>query len=192
MLIGKRIHLRAIEKEDLPRFVAWLNDPEVALHLSLIYPMSLLHEEHWHERMLQLPLAEQPLTIERETPEGWTPIGNIGLSAFEPVNRSAELGIFIGEKSVWNQGYGREAIELLLGYGFDTLNLNRIFLRVDESNPGGIHCYEHAGFVHEGRLRQAKFEKGQYIDHLIMSVLRSEWESKKNSYTSVADNHPRK
>ena len=181
MLIGKRVRLRAVEKEDLPRFVAWLNDPEVHLHLVLIPPLSLPQEEKWYENTLQQPSVEQPLVIERDAPEGWTPIGDISFHAIDWVNRSSELGIFIGEKTSWNQGYGREAIELLLQYGFNILNLNRIFLRVDETNPGGIHCYEHAGFIHEGRLRQAKFEDGQYIDLMLMSVLRSEWQSRKNT-----------
>ena len=181
MLIGKRIRLRAVEKEDLPRFVAWLNDPEVNRHLLLATPLSLTHEEQWYERILQQHSAEQPLVIERDSPEGWTPIGNLGLHVIDWVNRCAELGIFIGDKTYWNQGYGREAIELLLQYGFNSLNLNRIYLRVDETNPGGIRCYEHAGFVHEGRQRQAKFEDGHYIDLLLMSVLRSEWQSRSNS-----------
>jgi len=181
MLIGKRVRLRAIEREDLPRFVAWLNDPEVRRHLVLIPPLSLAQEEKWYEHTLQLDRAEQPLAIERDAPEGWTLIGTISYHTIDWVSRSTELGIFIGEKTSWNQGYGREAIELLLEYSFNTLNLNRIFLRVDETNPGGIRCYEHAGFIHEGRLRQAKFEDGQYIDLLIMSVLRSEWQTRSNS-----------
>jgi RimJ/RimL family protein N-acetyltransferase len=181
MLIGKRLRLRAIEKEDLPRFVAWLNDPEVTQHLVFHAPMSLPQEEKWYERILQQHSAEQPLVIERDAPQGWTPIGNISFLAIDWVNRNTELGIFIGEKASWNQGYGREAIEVLLQYGFNTLNLNRIFLRVDETNPGAIRCYEHAGFVLEGRLRQAKFEDGHYIDLLLMSVLRSEWQSRQNS-----------
>ncbi len=181
MLFGKRLRLRAIEKEDLPRFVAWLNDPEVTRHLVFHAPMSLLQEEKWHERVLQQDSAEQPLVIERDAAEGWTPIGNISLMSIDWVNRSTELGIFIGEKAFWNQGYGGEAIELMLRFGFDNLNLNRIFLRVDETNLGGIHCYEHAGFILEGRQRQAKFEDGQYIDLLQMSVLRSEWQSRKTT-----------
>jgi RimJ/RimL family protein N-acetyltransferase len=181
MLIGKRLRLRAIEKEDLPRFVAWLNDAEVARHLPSRVPLSLTQEEKWYEHILQQQPAEQPLVIERDAPEGWTPIGDIGFHALDWVNRSAELGIFIGEKTSWNQGYGREAIQLLLEYGFNTLNLNRICLRVDETNPGGIHSYEHAGFIHEGRQRQAIFEDGQYIDLLLMSVLRSEWLIRSNS-----------
>jgi RimJ/RimL family protein N-acetyltransferase len=181
MLLGKRIRLRAIDKEDLPRFVAWLNDPEVTRHLVFHAPMSLPQEEKWYERVLQQNSAEQPLVIERDAPEGWTPIGNISFLAIDWINRSTELGIFIGEKAFWNQGYGREAIEMLLQFGFNGLNLNRIFLRVDETNLGGIHCYEHAGFIQEGRLRQAKFEDGQYIDLLLMSILRSEWQSRSNS-----------
>jgi RimJ/RimL family protein N-acetyltransferase len=55
------------------------------------------------------------------------------------------------------------------------LNLNRIFLRVDADNSGGIRAYEKAGFIHEARLRQAGFRDGDYRDELIMSVLRSEW-----------------
>ena len=180
MLIGKRVRLRAIEREDLPRFVAWLNDPDVARHVVFHAPMSLQQEEKWYEKILQQHTAEQPLVIERDAPEGWTPIGNLGFHTIDWINRCTELGIFIGEKLLWNQGYGGEAIQLMLQFGFDSLNLNRIFLRVDETNPGGIHCYEHAGFIHEGRLRQAKFEDGQYIDHLLMSVLRSEWQSRKN------------
>jgi diamine N-acetyltransferase len=181
MLIGKRVRLRAIEREDLPRFVAWLNDPDVRKHLMLIPPLSLAQEEKWYEHTLQQHPAEQPMVIERASPEGWTPIGDISFHVIDWVNRKTELGIFIGDKSYWNQGYGREAIQLLLEFGFNTLNLNRIFLQVDETNPGGIHCYEHAGFVHEGRFRQAKFEDGRFIDILQMSVLSSEWQSRNKS-----------
>ena len=67
----------------------------------------------------------------------------------------------------------------LLQIGFETLNLNRIFLRVDEDNKGGIRAYEKAGFVHEGRFRQGTYRDGEYHDMLIMSVLRSEWNPEK-------------
>ena len=66
-------------------------------------------------------------------------------------------------------------MQFILHHGFNNLNLNRIFLRVNETNPGAVKSYENAGFIHEGRLRQAHYQKGQYIDVLLMSVLRSEW-----------------
>lgn len=175
MIYGDRIRLRAPEREDIPRFAAWLNDPEVRKNLMLFMPLSLADEEHWFDGMLQLPQAEHPFVIEIRQGDGWHAIGNCSFNRIDWRVRSSEVGIFIGEKQLWNQGYGTETMRLMLRHGFNTLNLNRIFLRVYETNPGGIRAYEKAGFVHEGRLRQEEFQDGRAIDVLIMSVLRSEW-----------------
>jgi len=177
MILGERVRLRAIERDDLPRFVAWLNDPEVRRGLLVAIPLSLPQEEQWFSHILQKPMEEQPLVIEVNTPEGWTAVGNVGMDTIDWKERSAEVGIFIGEKSLWNRGYGSEAMQLMLRHGFNTLNLNRIFLRVYATNLRAVKSYEKAGYVHEGRLRQAHFQEGQYVDVLIMSVLRSEWQA---------------
>ena len=176
MILGKRVRLRAIEVGDLSRFVAWLNDPPVIENLVMRVPLSLAQETGWFEAMKKRPPEEHPMVIEINQPEGWKPIGNIGLHEIDWINRHTELGIFIGEKQHWNQGYGRDAIRLVLRYGFQSLNLNRIYLRVFETNPRGIHSYENAGFKLEGRLREDIFLNGKYRDTLIMSVLRSEWQ----------------
>ncbi len=177
MILGERVRLRAIEREDLPRFVAWLNDPEVNRGLSLSIPLSQVDEENWFSAMLERPMEEHPLVIEINTPEGWKAIGNIAFHAIDWKDRSTEVGIVIGEKSLWSHGYGRDAMQLMVSYGLNTLNLNRIFLRVYATNPRAIRSYEKAGFVHEGRFRQAHFQDGQYVDVLIMSVIRSEWQA---------------
>jgi diamine N-acetyltransferase len=175
MIYGKRIRLRALEREDLPRFVAWFNDNEVTAGLSVFLPMSQDEEEQWYEGMLKIAPTEHPMMIEIRSDETWIPIGDCGFHKIDWRNQAAELGIVIGEKSYWNQGYGTEAMRLLLRHGFNTLNLNRIFLRVFESNPRAIRTYEKAGFVHEGCFRQAEYRNGRYVDVLFMSVLRSEW-----------------
>jgi RimJ/RimL family protein N-acetyltransferase len=92
-------------------------------------------------------------------------------------NRSAEVGIFIGDKRYWNQGYGRDAMVLMLRHAFYNLGLNRVSLRVYVTNPRAVHCYEKAGFVLEGRMRQAQFKDGKFIDVLLMSALASEWQN---------------
>jgi RimJ/RimL family protein N-acetyltransferase len=69
-------------------------------------------------------------------------------------------------------------MQLMVKHGFCDLNLNRIFLRVNENNPRAIRSYEKAGFIHEGRMRQARFQDNVYIDVIIMSVLHSEWQEK--------------
>lgn len=175
MISGKNVRLRAIERRDLPNFVAWLNDPAVRQNLMIAVPLSQAQEEDWFEQTLRHPLEEQPLGIEVQTPDGWQLIGNCGFVKVDWRNSCAEIGIFIGDARFWNKGYGTEAMRLMLKYGFCTLNLNRIYLNVYETNPRGIHCYEKAGFIHEGRLRQAIFQDGRYIDLLVMGALRSEW-----------------
>ena len=175
MIYGERIRLRAPEREDLPRFVAWLNDPDVRNNLAISLPLSLVEEERWFESMLQQSPPEHSMVIEIREGDGWKPIGNCGFHVIDWRSRSGELGLFIGEKSLWNQGYGTETVRLLLRHGFNTLNLHRIALRVFETNAGGIRAYEKAGFVQEGRFRQAEYQDGRYIDVLYMSVLRSEF-----------------
>jgi len=184
MIFGQNVRLRAPEREDLPRFVAWLNDPEVRAGLTIVLPLSIGEEEAWFERMLKSPAHEHPLVIEIAQGETWVPIGNSGFHDIDWRIRSAEVGIFIGEKSYWDKGYGTEVMRMLLKHGFDTLNLNRIALRVYEDNLRAIRCYEKAGFVNEGRFRQAMYKDGQYKDILFMSVLQSEWNRNWSEYAN--------
>lgn len=176
MLFGEGIRLRAIEQEDLPLFVRWMNDPEVIENLLMVHPLSLTQEQDWYKGVQSRPLEERPLLAEIPGAQGvWRPIGNTGFLDFDWRNRCAEIGIFIGEKELWSQGYGGKMLRLMLRHGFDTLNLNRIYLHVFETNPRGVRAYEKVGFVHEGRLRKAIFKNGHYFDILVMSVLRDEW-----------------
>ena len=175
MIYGKRVRLRHVEREDLSHFVEWLNDPEVRQGLSMYLPISHAEEENWFEKVLARDRDEQPLAIEVQIDDGWNLIGNCGFFNLDWRNRNAELGIFIGDKAYWNQGYGTEVMRLLLRIGFSTLNLHRIYLRVYENNPRAVRVYEKTGFVHEGRQRQAEFRDGHYLDLLFMSVLRPEW-----------------
>jgi RimJ/RimL family protein N-acetyltransferase len=115
------------------------------------------------------------MVIEIRQEDGWQPIGNCGFHNIDGRCRSAEVGLFIGEKELWGQGYGTEVMQLLLKHAFETLNLNRLSLDVYETNPGAIRAYEKAGFVQEGRKRQGMYLDGKYVDILIMSVLRDEW-----------------
>ena len=175
MIYGERIRLRAIEREDLSYFVAWLNDPEVLQGLLIYLPLSLKDEENWYENMMKRPMDEHPMVIEAQQEDSWLPIGNCGFINIDWRTHSGEVGIFIGEKRLWNQGYGTDAMRLLLRHGFNTLNLNRIGLDVYDTNLRAVRSYEKAGFVHEGRKRQAIFQDGKYIDVLQMSILRQEW-----------------
>ncbi len=175
MIPGEKIRLRPIERDDLPRFVRWFGDPEVRRHLSIYLPPSLAQEERWFERLQERLARNEDLVLAIETLEG-VHIGNIGLHRINWKDRNAELGIAIGEKEYWDQGYGTDAIRTLLRVAFEEMNLHRVQLRVDIDNLRGIRCYEKCGFQREGTLRDMVFREGAYHDQLIMSILRSEWE----------------
>ncbi|MFC2015903.1 GNAT family N-acetyltransferase [Chloroflexota bacterium] len=167
---GERILLRAIEREDLPNYVPWLNDPTVLEYFGPFLPMSLAQEEQWYEAMLNDPSVCN-FAIELEGRH----IGGAGFSNIDNRNRSAQVGLFIGLPNLWNQGLGRDVMQTLLRFGFNEMNLRRIYLRVFAGNTGAIHMYETADFQHEGCWRQAEFRNGQYHDLLWMSILHDEW-----------------
>lgn len=176
MYTSGRIRFRFAEKTDLPVFVKWFNDAEFRANLQWIFPMSMASEEIWFENMLKRPIREQTLCIETQIDGIWTLIGNCNLMNFNDLARSSELGIAIGEKSLWNQGFGTEAMKLLIWHGFTNMNLNRIMLRVYASNPRAVRCYEKAGMTKEATLREGHYRDGKFVDVLLYSILRSEWD----------------
>ncbi len=181
MIYGDQVRLRPIEEEDLPFYVKWFQDPEVRRGLSLILPPSLAEEKQWFEGVLKRDMYERPLAIEiQPDPKKaeWIFVGNGGLFGIDWISRSAEFGIHIGEKKFWDQGFGTRALELFIKHGFENLNLNRIWLRVFETNLRAIKAYEKSGLCQEGRYRQGQFLEGNYVDVMIMSVLRSEWSAR--------------
>jgi len=102
-------------------------------------------------------------------------IGQCALFNHNAVNRTAELGITIGDRAYWGRGYGTEAIGLLIDYGFRHHNLHRIYLNVNGNNGRAIAVYKRCGFVEEGRLRAHVWSDGQYIDLIYMGILQHEW-----------------
>lgn len=179
IIYGERVRLRAAERSDLDKFMEWVNDPEVTDGLTLFLPMSSVDEEKWFENAMQRPQEEKPLVIDIKDGKHWRVIGNSSFFDFDWIARAAEVGIMIGDKTVWNQGYGTEVMTILQRHGFETLNLNRIYLRVHADNKRAIRAYEKAGYVHEGCMRQAAFKHGAYRDVLYLSVLRDEWSARK-------------
>ena len=72
-------------------------------------------------------------------------------------------------------------MELLVEYGFNILNMNRIELSVYDFNSRAFKTYQKVGFIEEGRKRQARFHNGKYQDEIIMSILREVGKRKKKS-----------
>jgi RimJ/RimL family protein N-acetyltransferase len=170
MIHGKRVVLRPIERDDLPRYTQWLNDPVVLQYFGPIFPLSLAEEEQWYSNMLQ-DASVRNFAIEFEGQH----IGGAGFSQIDGRNACAQVGLFVGLPALWDQGLGYDVLHTLVRFGFEQMNLNRISLSVLAENERAVHLYEKLGFEHEGRWRQAEFRHGRYHDLLWMSVLREEW-----------------
>jgi RimJ/RimL family protein N-acetyltransferase len=102
-------------------------------------------------------------------------VGIIGLDGISWNHRDSFVGIGIGAKEDWGKGYGTDAMRVILRYAFTELCLRRISLDVFEYNPRGVRSYEKAGFVVEGRVREAILREGRWWDLIYMGILRDEW-----------------
>jgi RimJ/RimL family protein N-acetyltransferase len=173
-LNSERLRLRAPEREHIDGFLRWLNNPEIYRFIQRYKPLGRIEEEELIANAHKRP-EDVLFAIEAKSEGGGIPIGCCGLHRISLPNRSAELGIAIGESEYQGRGYGREAMNLLCSYGFQMLNLNRIGLSVYEYNARAIRCYERVGFKHEGRKREARFWDGRHWDILEMSILAREW-----------------
>jgi RimJ/RimL family protein N-acetyltransferase len=175
MLKGESVKLGPVKREYIEYYLKWFNDPEITQYLNTFRPMTRMKEEDWIENLKNRDDTIIFNILILDEKGGEKLIGNCGIHAIDWKNRVGEVGITIGEKEYQGKGYGTEAMELLIEYGFKTVNLNRIQLRVYEFNSRAINSYNKIGFVEEGRMRQAVFINAEYHDTIFMSILQEEW-----------------
>ena len=174
-LVGERIYLSPRSTEDAEIFTEWLNDFETTDYLGRSWCLTSLEgEKKYLEENNNKEASFVIVTLEKNQM-----IGTVSLEDINSINRTATLGIFIGDKNFRGNGYGTEAIRLLLDYGFNYMNLNNIKLDVMEFNERAIKCYEKCGFKEYGRRRKASFINGKYYDRIEMDILSEEF---KESY----------
>ncbi len=173
---GKLVRLRAYEKSDLDAAMKWVNDEEVTDLLGgemLAYPVSSLAEAKFIDAAANPSDRHKDFAIETLAERRY--IGAISFNVIDWRNRSAGLGIVIGDKSLWGNGYGTDAMRVLMRLAFDEMNLHRLWLHVHDSNKRAITSYQKCGFKHEGALREDRFYRGRHYDTIVMGILESEY-----------------
>ena len=165
---GRLVRLRPPERDDLQLFVSWLKNPALRHYITIRYISDAL-EERWFEGYLNDVSRNPPerLHFVIELLPNAQPIGVISLESINWRDRSAEVGIIIGDPEFWGQGYGTDAMLTILNVGFRWHNLHRIFLHVVKDNNRAIRAYEKCGFRHEGCLREAVLIDGKHHDLLV-------------------------
>ena len=163
-LVGDNIYLspRSVDEEVIEKFTEWLNDFETTDYTGRSSSVITLDGE----RKYFEDIKDDSYSFFIVRLEDNKLIGTVSLEQINHIHRRATLGIFIGDKSGRNKGYGTEAIRLILEYGFKYLNLNNINLDVMEFNERAMACYKKCGFKEYGRRRKSEFLCGKYYDRV--------------------------
>ena len=174
MYSGEKVKLREYKKEDIRKAQKYMNDPEIKklLNSNIPYPITFEDEERWYE---SLRATKDTYNFAIETLEDNQYIGGCGINKIDWKNSVLIIGIFIGDKEYWNKGYGTDAINILIRFIFEQMNIRKIKLQVFSFNERAIRAYEKCGFKREGVLRQEIFRDGRYHDEIIMGLLRQEY-----------------
>lgn len=156
-------------QEHIPQYYAWRNDPEVAIfdQSSFLRPMSFTEVEEWSSIMVN------GLTF--MVYENDVAIGTCAFMHHDARNRHAEIAIVIGNKEYWSKGYGTKIMTQLMDWGFEGLNLNRMYLHVFGFNERAINLYKKMGFIHEGVMRDMLYRHGKYQDLHVYGISKDEY-----------------
>jgi RimJ/RimL family protein N-acetyltransferase len=164
-----RINLRPLRKSDSRLLHEWITDRDLVRFNSSYFPVSESDHEVWIEKMM-LKHSDLVIFVVEEKKEKKA-IGTCQLFNINWVHRNAELQIRIGDTEYLGKGYGSEAVSMLAQFGFNDLNLHRIYLQVFASNQRAINAYNKCGFKQEGIARESAFIDGSWEDIITMGIL---------------------
>lgn len=170
---GDRVYLRDVRPEDVTeRYLAWMNDRDVTRFLETRFATHTLDSlRTFVEARRRDPATLFLAMIRRDTGEH---IGNIKLGPVDPHHEVADIGLMVGERSAWGQGFATDAIRALTRYAFETLGLRRLTAGAYAPNVGSIRAFEKAGYRTEGVRRRHYLCDGTYVDGILLGRLRDE------------------
>ena len=173
-LEGSRVRLRPLLAADLPTVFAWYNEPE------RVAPFDRFALESFDEFVGSVNAApHDPASLAPRfavVPQGsGTVAGVVGHYRPHPVLEYVEVWYLIGEPAARGQGWGREAVRLLVAHLFATETVDRVGANCDVENVASVRLLERLGFRREGTLRSALFHHGRWHDVHLYGITRGEW-----------------
>ncbi|TYS86205.1 GNAT family N-acetyltransferase [Rossellomorea aquimaris] len=177
------VKLKYFESIDFKQLIDWIDSPQFLLQWggpAFSYPLT----ENQLEKYIENANNDNSDTLIYKVIDNETGnvIGHISLGKIDRINKSARVGkVLVGDKNVRGKGVGELLMEEILKVAFDELNLHRVSLGVFDFNLSAIACYEKAGFIKEGLLRDARKNDDEYWNLWEMSILEDEWLETRNS-----------
>ena len=171
---GNFVRLREYHKDDLSLTWEYVNDWDVKKYLDpgVPFPWKFEEEEKWYQELSAKNPERYSFAIERISDEQY--IGGCGINNLDWKNSVATVGIFLG-KPFLSQGYGTDAMRVLVNFIFLEMNIHKTMLHVYAFNDRAIKSYQKVGFKIEGTLRSQVVREGKYHDEIIMGILKEEW-----------------
>lgn len=167
---GNRIHLREVRLIDVNEgYCRWMNDPEVTRYTESRFSSFDIDSLAENVRQKLEDRNSMFLAIVREDTEQH--IGNIKLGPIDWMHRLADIGVMIGDKECWGNGYATEAISLVVQFAFQELNLHKLTAGFYAANRGSERAFLKNGFVVEGIRKRHRLCEGNYMDTVILGLL---------------------
>lgn len=177
MLIGKNVDLRIIESSDAEIVRQWKNNPENYSYFANQDFISDLRQKEWFAKKLVDQTGLYLIILEKKTNQA------IGMTLLENIshrNQNAIWGIYIGETQYRKRIYALEATMLIIDYGFNYLNLQKIYGNTLVNNEKGRRFHKKAGFTEEAVFKNHNYVNGEYTDLIWISLFKNDWESTRN------------
>lgn len=173
----RRLKLRWMSEADTEAHYAVFSDPEVARYWSRGAWTELAEARESIEQTLANYASGDGLRLGLELRGGGQLIGNVCLFHFVDGSRRCEVGYALA-RAYWGQGYAAEALDALLGYGFDTLDLNRVEADIDPRNAASGRVLDKLGFKREGYMPERWIVNGEPADTVFYGLLRRDWRAR--------------
>lgn len=171
-LKGEHIYLRALEPEDLEFVYNIENDTSLWYLSDTQTPYSRFLIKQYLENAQQDIFEAKQLRLAICNFENDT-IGLIDVFDFDIKNKRAGIGILIQNKENRNQGYGKEALELLVNYCFQTLHLHQVYANISENNRASLKLFETNGFIKIGLKNDWSFDGETYTNEYLLQRINN-------------------
>lgn len=172
-MIGPNILLRAPEPADIDIIFRWENDTRIWHLGNTLAPYSRFAIEQFVLNTDNDIFSSKQLRLIidwHSSDNGTITVGSIDLYDFDPFHKRAGIGILIDE-SARRKGFAIEALNLLIEYCFNTLNLHQLYCNIEQSNKESISLFSKAGFTACGTKKEWLFREGQWTDELMFQLV---------------------
>jgi ribosomal-protein-alanine N-acetyltransferase len=174
VLRSERLILRPLKAADAGAIFATYSDREVVRYWSGEPWTDIARAVEYIDSGVRDIADGSAMRLGVELADSGAWIGQVSLHLFDAQNRRCELGYAL-MRAHWGHGYIGEALSTLLGFGFDTLDLNRVEADIDPRNAASRRAVERMGFKEEGLLRERWLVGGEVCDTVFYGLLRSDW-----------------